>query len=129
MRCSRCNSENPEGKKFCGDCGAEITPRTEPVSVPGDPGAYFCARHKKEPTRVTCGRCDTPVCTRCAVPGPVGIRCRECAKNRIGFRPMGALHEAGRRMDSPAGRAVWYVAIWIAVVAIFRNLFGGGGES
>lgn len=128
MRCAKCGSENPEGKKFCGDCGAEMTSREAPVPVPGEPGAYFCAKHKKEPTRVTCGRCETPVCTRCAVHGPVGVRCRACAKNRVPIRPMGVLHAAGQGLDSNAGRTVWYLALWFAVVAFFNNLFGGGGE-
>src|SRR4029077_15493595 len=25
MRCARCGSESPAGKKFCGDCGAELS--------------------------------------------------------------------------------------------------------
>src|SRR6266404_119086 len=27
MRCARCGSENPVGKNFCGDCGAELSKR------------------------------------------------------------------------------------------------------
>lgn len=25
MKCGNCGSDNPEGKKFCGDCGKELT--------------------------------------------------------------------------------------------------------
>jgi rRNA maturation endonuclease Nob1 len=24
MKCSNCGSENPDGKRFCGDCGKEL---------------------------------------------------------------------------------------------------------
>ncbi len=26
MKCSACGSENPEGKRFCGDCGVALAP-------------------------------------------------------------------------------------------------------
>ncbi len=28
MKCPNCGSENPEDKKFCGDCGAELVPQS-----------------------------------------------------------------------------------------------------
>jgi len=127
MRCSKCNAENTDGKKFCGDCGAAFVAREEAVPVPGEPGAYFCAKHRKEPTRITCGRCETPICTRCAVHGPVGVRCRECAKNRVPIRPMGVLHGAGRQLEQNGGRVVWYMAIWYFIVSAVTSLFGGFG--
>lgn len=40
----------------------------------------YCAKHSKTPTNVRCGRCDTPVCPRCLVFAPVGVRCRDCGK-------------------------------------------------
>ena len=40
--------------------------------------ATFCARHKDTPTGLRCGRCETPVCPRCRVHGPVGVRCLDC---------------------------------------------------
>ena len=27
MECTRCRTSNPEGKKFCGDCGASLDPQ------------------------------------------------------------------------------------------------------
>ena len=128
MRCSRCGAENLEARKFCGDCGAAFVAREEPVPVPGDPGAFFCGKHKKEPTRVTCGRCEKPVCPRCAVYGPVGVRCRECAKNRVPVRPMGVLHGAGRQIGRNPCQTVWYLAVWAFIVTTISNLFGGGGD-
>jgi hypothetical protein len=40
----------------------------------------YCANHPKEETLVTCGRCEKPICPRCMVAGPVGMRCRECSR-------------------------------------------------
>jgi len=125
MRCAKCGAENPEPKKFCGDCGKTFVPMPAPVAVEGQPGVYFCARHPKETTRITCGRCEKPICGNCTVQGPVGVRCRECAKNRVPIRPMGVLHSAGTSIERNAGKTVWYLAVWYFVVSIFTNLFGG----
>jgi hypothetical protein len=42
----------------------------------------YCARHPKVETALSCGRCGTPICPDCSVPGPVGMRCRQCASLR-----------------------------------------------
>jgi hypothetical protein len=42
----------------------------------------YCARHPKIETAVSCGRCSAPICTKCMVPGAVGMLCRACATNR-----------------------------------------------
>ncbi len=39
-----------------------------------------CAQHPETETYVRCAKCDTPVCAECMVTGPVGIRCRTCAR-------------------------------------------------
>lgn len=41
-----------------------------------------CYRHIKEETNVSCGKCDRPICPRCMIPGPAGMRCPECASLR-----------------------------------------------
>ena len=41
-----------------------------------------CARHPKVETNLRCGRCDTPICPKCSIPGPVGMRCRDCAAQK-----------------------------------------------
>lgn len=50
--------------------------------VPGEPGVYFCARHKNVKTRLRCGRCEKPICPKCTKMGPTGARCPDCASNR-----------------------------------------------
>src|SRR5215472_4877017 len=131
MICRKCSASNPEDKRFCGDCGSALEATPGPVAVEGEEGAWYCARHNKEITRVRCGRCETPICTRCAVHGPAGVRCRACARNRVPIRPMGMLHEATRPFGDPqsAGRAVWYLAIWAFVLSLFSGFFGGHHDS
>ncbi len=41
-----------------------------------------CYRHPKIETAVSCGKCDRPICPRCMVSGPVGMRCPDCASLR-----------------------------------------------
>jgi hypothetical protein len=131
MICEKCRGENPAEKKFCGDCGAELAAPPAAVSA-GEPGLFFCARHQKVTTRVRCGHCEAPICSRCTVYGPVGARCRPCAKHRVAFRPLGALHQAGRTVGQGAqgaGRVVWYLAIWALIVNFFTGFFGGHGDA
>lgn len=42
----------------------------------------YCARHPGVETVISCGRCDTPICPRCLVYTPVGMRCAACAQLR-----------------------------------------------
>ena len=45
-----------------------------------EPPPLYCYRHPDRETWVRCGRCDQPICTRCAMQGPVGLRCRSCGR-------------------------------------------------
>src|ERR671920_326717 len=38
-----------------------------------------CSYHPDTPTRLRCSRCGKPICPRCGVRTPVGLRCPECA--------------------------------------------------
>jgi len=42
MRCSKCGSDNPTGKKFCGDCGSPLTNRCANCGAENSPGKRFC---------------------------------------------------------------------------------------
>jgi hypothetical protein len=61
---------------------SEATTGEKSFEVPGEPGVYWCARHSKVKTRLRCGRCETPICTKCTKFGPTGARCPACASNR-----------------------------------------------
>jgi hypothetical protein len=43
-----------------------------------EPGTFHCYRHPDRETYVRCGRCDQPICSSCAMQGPVGLRCKVC---------------------------------------------------
>jgi len=125
MICPGCKAQNPDDKKFCGECGAALE-KAAPIVVPGEDGAWFCARHPKSITRLRCGRCEAPICPKCTVYTPAGTRCRACAKNKIAVRPGGVLHSAVGMVEgaSPMGRRVWYLAVWYFLMSLFRNPFG-----
>ena len=38
-----------------------------------------CARHPDIETDLRCGKCEQPICPKCAVQTPVGLRCPKCA--------------------------------------------------
>lgn len=42
----------------------------------------YCVEHGDTPTSLRCTRCERPVCPRCMVQAPVGIRCREHGQGR-----------------------------------------------
>jgi class 3 adenylate cyclase len=42
MTCSNCGSENPEGNRFCADCGAPLLIRCPNCGSEGPPGKRFC---------------------------------------------------------------------------------------
>jgi hypothetical protein len=41
-----------------------------------------CATHPNVETELACGRCGKPICPRCLVYTPVGVRCCDCAQVR-----------------------------------------------
>jgi len=38
-----------------------------------------CAKHPDVETNLACGKCGKPICPKCLVQTPVGVRCSECA--------------------------------------------------
>lgn len=125
--CSRCGAEAQEGVRFCPACGAKFVPVAPAVSA-GEDGLYYCWKHKKVTTRVTCGRCERPICDRCMVVGANGVRCRDCAANRVPVRLSGVLHDASsgvRRAGSSMGtRPIWYLYIWSMIIRLIMGFFG-----
>jgi class 3 adenylate cyclase/tetratricopeptide (TPR) repeat protein len=55
MRCSNCKTENPTGKKFCGDCGAALANLCPKCGADNPAGKRFC------------GECGTALGARAAV--------------------------------------------------------------
>ena len=42
MRCANCKTENPAGKKFCGDCGAALANLCQRCGCENPAGKRFC---------------------------------------------------------------------------------------
>lgn len=88
----------------------------------------FCYRHPDRETWIRCGRCDRPICTRCAMQGPVGFRCRQCgtlANDPLTtIRPGQALVALG--VSSLLAAGVGLVSTQIGFFGILLSFFAGG---
>src|SRR5579859_4459115 len=102
-RCRHCGAEHAPGQAYCGTCGTSLALRDTSAPTEGD-DVIYCYRHKREPTLLRCGKCDVPICTKCAIIGPAGVRCPVCGRNRIPMRPRGLLHDVGTGVGSAIGR-------------------------
>lgn len=40
----------------------------------------YCVNHPRTETLIRCSRCLDPICTKCAIRTPVGLRCSQCAR-------------------------------------------------
>jgi hypothetical protein len=47
------------------------------------PGPLYCVNHPAEETYVRCSKCGRPVCHRCRVATPAGLRCFDCANLQV----------------------------------------------
>jgi hypothetical protein len=96
--------------------------------LPLDDGRLFCYRHPDRETWVSCGRCDRPICTKCAMQGPVGFRCRECGKPS--FDPMTSFTPAqlagGFGVALVGGGIVAVIAPMIGFFSLFLSFIAGG---
>ena len=88
----------------------------------------FCFRHPDRETWVRCGRCDKPICTKCGLMGPVGMRCKDCG--RLKHDPLTSFTPTqlglGITVAVLAGIVGSYVAASTSFFAIFIGFFGGG---
>jgi hypothetical protein len=86
---------------------ADIFPATGPVP---------CADHPDVETRLRCSRCGRPICPRCGVRTPVGMRCPDCAGTRsaVAANPAGTLVAAGAGLAvaTAAGLAWGFFPDW-----------------
>lgn len=93
-----------------------------------DDGRMFCYRHPDRETYIRCGRCDRPICTRCAMQGPVGFRCRQCGT--LAFDPLTALSPAqmalGFAVAAAGGAVAGFIAGQIGIFSIIVSFFAGG---
>ena len=62
MRCSACGTENEDGRKFCGECGASLALACSNCGTPNPPNVKFC------------GECGTPLVPSSTSPSSVVAR-------------------------------------------------------
>ena len=104
--------------------GAAIEPAD---SAQGDDGPLYCYRHPKSETYVRCGRCDQPICPRCAVQGPVGFRCRQCGLVKSAAISSFSPRQLALGVGIPigGGAIVGYLGGQIGFYSIFLAFFAG----
>jgi len=76
-------------------------------------GEVKCSYHPSVMTRLRCSRCGKPICPRCGVRTPVGLRCPDCA----GVRGLPTYRTSSDTLLKAAGVGV--------VVALFVGVFWG----
>jgi membrane associated rhomboid family serine protease len=83
-----------------------------------------CYRHPDRETGVACSNCGRPICPDCMTSTSVGMRCPECARQRVKVKTMATV-------ENPM---LTYALIWACVAlaigdfATGGDLFRGGGE-
>lgn len=82
----------------------------------------YCVNHPKTETLIRCSKCLVPICTKCAVRTPVGLRCAKCA--RVGRSPLYALEPQHYAIGAVVGLAVSLVVGTVMPQAgLFFTLF------
>ena len=100
-----------------------------PTTATIDEGEHqYCYRHPDRETWVRCGRCDRPICTSCAMQGPVGSRCKQCG--RPAFDPLTSFTAGQLSLGIAAaiggGLVAGFIVSRIGFFAIFVSYFAGG---
>ena len=94
---------------------------------PTEDERLFCYRHPDRETWIRCGRCDRPICTSCAMQGPVGSRCKTCGKPAFdpltSFTPAQLILGIGTAVVT-AGIA-GYIGARVGIFSILIGYFGG----
>lgn len=95
--------------------------------VEDDVEVLHCVRHSRRETVLRCGKCNSPICTRCVVLTPVGARCATCAQLRrlpqlqIGWWLFGR-STAGGIVTSAVS---WYLVSYVRVFGLFLGILVG----
>ena len=97
------------------------------AAVVEDDGPLYCYRHPRSETYIRCGRCDQPICPKCAVQGPVGFRCRQCGLVKSAtfssFTPQQLILGLGTSFGG--GAILGYLGGQVGFYSIFLAFFAG----
>jgi hypothetical protein len=91
------------------------------------PPPLYCYRHPDRETWVRCGRCDQPICTKCSMQGPVGLRCKTCGTpSRDALASLRPSQVAiGLAIAGGLGAAVGYFSSQFGFFMIIIGFFAG----
>ena len=93
-----------------------------------DDDAMYCYRHPDRETYVRCGRCDRPICTSCAMQGPVGFRCKQCGT--LANDPLTKIAPThavlGTAVAFAGGIVIGLITGGLGLFTIFVSFFAGG---
>jgi len=93
--------------------------------------ATTCARHPKVETALRCASCGVPICPKCLVQTPVGMKCRDCAAQVGRTLSAPSLAEAvfvsvmGLLFGAVAGWGVEFLGFYVLLVAAAYGTFAG----
>jgi hypothetical protein len=97
-------------------------------ALAADEDRLFCYRHPTRETRISCGRCERPICTACAMQGPVGFRCKQCGKLAndplTTMRPTQVVIAGGIALG--LSLAIGAVGSQLGLLSLVVGFFGGG---
>ena len=97
-------------------------------ALASEPAPLHCYRHPDRETYVRCGRCDQPICTKCAMQGPVGFRCKTCGKPArdalSSLRPSQVAIALG--VSAIGGALIGFLGGQMGFFGIIIAFFGGG---
>lgn len=75
-------------------------------------GQVRCSYHPDELTGLRCSRCGKPICPKCAVRTPVGLRCPDCAGVRGLPTYRTPTNDLARALAAGTGIAVGVALLW-----------------
>jgi membrane associated rhomboid family serine protease len=79
-----------------------------------------CYRHPNRETGVRCSNCERPICPDCMTSTPVGMRCPECARQRVKVRGIASSR------DEPV---LTYILMGICIAAFVGEVAGGASAT
>jgi len=83
------------------------------------PEAVTCVRHPQQQTLLRCGKCADPICPRCLIYTPVGVRCPKCVTyERNPIHEVNALTLV-KGVGAGTGAAMAGGALWAVVSGVF----------
>lgn len=122
--CPNCKEPMPPDAEVCPQCSEKGVPQYSPERVDGEKGLFYCYRHKRERTRLRCGRCARAICTDCALIGPAGPRCPDCGRSKVPIRARAVVHGAKVAGRNLVGGPMRFLGILIILGLVFTMVRG-----